>query len=1123
MPHPQEVFDNPSAYWPFLTAPSDDQFEGQHFDRKQAGSVDSNGRLSISTAQFNGLKQEILETTSAFANSHAIGGLLIIGISSNGEAGGIAHLSEEQKNALTNINGLVLHHAARARIYEHPSENRDSIQICLIYSAPTQSGICETPGNFPKAWLRAGCQNVAIDQLKRDQLRRDKRFLNFEMMPCCPYDPEDVDQEVVSEFRKVYVASSGFNEWTQEKLLYQAGAIVRDKNGYQFTNAGLLFFSANPQRVLSHSYCRLLRFECLYSEQKQPQTASFDRTFSGPLTKQIRQLRTFLKESAFFKTLQIRRPDGGFRDDPEFPFVAIDEAIVNAVAHRDYAAEFATQLLGYRDAFVVNNSGTVLQRETDVPTEFSLSEVALVSTPRNSKIIEWLRLMKDEHGAEFVRALSEGTLRIRQEMEQAGLPIPVFRISPWQTRLILLNNWEEREGLLLQQVENEKPEIANLFPVKIGGVGGSSIRQIDVRALRQEFSSALKDSLEANGWFIDNYQFNRLVAHRQGVDLPILQAAKPIVRFYRGYTFQLREYNQKVFLTIDYSLQVRNVLSARLLIQNNPWVRLIGRTAIADFQGWQRCKIISADVEFTKVYMFDFQTEETVPSNRVIPTLDRKTLQTLLDECKVRFDLDKEIKKYSLLSDAHASRTRWDLIQRTADDVSKNIFPLRVRQLKFALSSSPEALSRGATATGLVVKSIDEPKVEFNHKHETTDVRDGITRFGAYDSDVHEVEIVPVCLAPFRDNFANLIERLKAGKYKYRGAERTFSTRFHYGSITTCLKDSDLEDHCKRMLQEHPNWVGNEKLNRIFLVQTPESAYSIDDESAPYYRVKRLLLENGIPCQMVDTDTILNADWKDLNLSLNITAKCGVSPWVLPGAIPDADFFVGLSYTQSRKENATRLLGHANVFNNYGRWQFFSANTKTVPFEERTAHFGELVSSTLKQLTLSDTPSIYFHSSVKFSRADRSAILAAARAIRPNGTYHFVWINAHHNLRCFDLRPETDGSLGRGCYVITGPNQIYLSTTGHNPFRKLLGTPVLLELNAYVEGPRDQAYKPDLHALAAQILSLTKLNWASTDSLCGEPITTKYAGDIAYLTAAFLRRNGTFQLHRVLEKTPWFI
>jgi len=1120
--HPQEVFDNPSEHWAFLTSPSDDIFEGQHFDRKQAGAINGSGRLTITNSQFNGLKEEVLQTTSAFANSHAVGGLLVIGISSDGDAGGIAHLSEEQKNAITNIDGLVVHHSARARIYEHHVENRDPIQICLIYSAPTLSGICETPGNFPKAWIRAGAQNIALDQPKREQLRRDKRFVNFEMMPCCRYEEADVDQDVLNEFRKVYLANTGLNDWSQEKLLYQAGAIVRDGANYQFTNAGFLFFAANPQRVLSHSYCRLLRFECNLDENDRRGNPTFDRTFSGPITKQIRQLRTFLKESAFFKTLQLRRSEGGFREESEFPYIAIDEAIVNAVAHRDYAVHYGIHLSGYRDAFVVHNPGCVLQQEVELPKEFSLSEVTLASTPRNSKLIEWLRLMKDEHGAEFVRALSEGTLRMRDEMDQAELPAPVFRVTPWQTKLILLNNWHEREKLL-RTGQSEQPEIANLFPLKITTLSGGTPKPLDFASLRQEFTSALKDSLEANGWFIDKFKFSRLVAHRQGVDLPIPNPAKKIVRFYRGYSFQLREYHRKFFLSIDYTLQVRNVVSARAILQNHHWLILSNRSAIAEYQGWQLGRIISADVEFTKIYLFDFGTEETIPSNKVFPSLDKKTIQKLLEESNVRLDLDKEIKQYSLLTDAHASRTRWDFINQTAEDVAQNLFPLRAKQLRFSLVASAEPLSRTSAISQLLVKSIEEPKVEFHQRQETSDVRDGITRFGAYDKEDHEIEIVPVCLSPFKDGFANLIERLKTGKYKYKGAERTFSTRFHYGSITTCPDDAALEAHCKRLLDEHPNWRGNPKLDRIFLVQTPETTHALDDENAPYYRVKKLLLENGIPCQMVDTHTVQNPDWKDLNLALNLIAKCGVRPWVLPGAIPDADFFVGLSYTQSQRDSKQRLLGHANVFNNYGRWLFFSGNTQTAPVEEKTSHFSKLVCSTLSKLDLSETPSIYFHSSAKFSKLDREAILTAARSIRPKGTYHFVWINAHHSLRFFDLRPETDGSLSRGSYVITSPHQIYLSTTGHNPFRKLLGTPILLEINVRSEGPEAKPMTADLHALAAQILSLTKLNWASTDSLCGEPITTKYAGDIAYLTAAFLRQTNSFQLHECLEKTPWFI
>jgi argonaute-like protein implicated in RNA metabolism and viral defense len=310
----------------------------------------------------------------------------------------------------------------------------------------------------------------------------------------------------------------------------------------------------------------------------------------------------------------------------------------------------------------------------------------------------------------------------------------------------------------------------------------------------------------------------------------------------------------------------------------------------------------------------------------------------------------------------------------------------------------------------------------------------------------------------------------------------------------------------------------------LFLVHAPEQGYSLDDEKSPYYKTKRLLLEAGIPCQMVDTPTLLNPDWKDLNLALNIIAKCGVIPWVLPDAIPDADFFLGLSYTQNQSRGGIRVMGYANVFNSYGRWVFYSANTEAFPYEERARYFSQLVRDTLQRLALRETPSIYFHYSAKFSQEDRRAILDAARSIRPNGTYSFVWINRQHNVRFYDRKTEGDGSLSRGSYVVTSPHQIYLSTTGYNTYRKALGTPHAPEINVRREDRTGNARKEhDLRALAFQILSLTKLNWASTDSLCGEPITTKYAGDIAYLTSAFLRQESQFKLHPVLEKTPWFI
>jgi hypothetical protein len=69
----------------------------------------------------------------------------------------------------------------------------------------------------------------------------------------------------------------------------------------------------------------------------------------------------------------------------------------------------------------------------------------------------------------------------------------------------------------------------------------------------------------------------------------------------------------------------------------------------------------------------------------------------------------------------------------------------------------------------------------------------------------------------------------------------------------------------------------------------------------------------------------------------------------------------------------------------------------------------------------------------------------------------------------------------------------------------------------------DSSNPPNLRIKAKQVIYLTKLNWASTRSFCGTPITIKYAREIARFASAFTERSGRFELHQVLEKTPWFI
>ena len=1122
-PSPRAVYDDPAGHWAFLTRPSDDSFEGQHFDRKEAGQRTSDARKLKN--QLGQLREGITETISAFANSNVEGGLLVIGIASNGDINGIDHLSEKQKNSLTNFESLLHNQAAEARFHRCMDVSGQSNSICLIFAPYAGRGICETPGSAPKAWERRGPQNVPVTQAARDRLRDRKNLSDFENSFCCPYDRADLSDEILVEFRKVF-SPDATGDFPDERLLHEAGALIRRDGEYWFTNAGLLFFGSNPQRVLPASYIRLMRFGVVSEDFASRGLPTFDQKFTGPVTKQIREARTFFRESAFFKRYQKRRETGGFVEEPEFPPTVIDEAIVNAVAHRDYRTAIPVECEAYRDAFVVKNPGRMLQRDTDLPLTFSLADVALDSMPRNPKLLEWLKLMRDPSGVAYVQAISEGTKQMVTAMKALGLPAPSYRLASNETLIKLESKAEEREAAILaaNQHEDKATEFGNLFLLRFR-------RQEDPVGYEVfgprfgEIVKTLRDALKGNGWHVDRDGFSRVLAHKRGVDLDAPAEVRSILRFYPAYEFQIREYHRCFYLCVDYRCLALNVRRLAAVKQHIARDALEGRRCMANKGGWREGRLSEIGDEFAQVRFFDTGAEETVSVGDVIPVCSVAMLESILKQEGSSFDLVAALRKHSLVTKPDSARERAGKIVAMVEHLAETLFPLQYCDLDVDVVSEPVRLSerRRISERELIVRRLPEPEVEFRRRQLSPDVRTGITRYGAYGDEPREIELVPVCLNSMRQGMEGLIARLTGGRYKYRGSERTFATKFKYSAIVTVDHVDGIRGEIERLLSRRPEGRTGIHTRSLFLVHTPEEGYSRDDHTAPYYVNKRLLLERGVPCQMVDTPTIRNADWKDLNLALNICAKCGVRPWVLPDAVPGADFFVGLSYTQSG--DGRRIMGFASVFSSYGRWEFYRGNTSYFDLDDRNVRLAGLVEETLARLEsrLSPTPRVVFQYSAKFSQFDREAILRAARKIRPEGIYTFVWINSHHNVRFYDRRPDTDGSLRRGSYVEAGANKLYLSTTGYNPFRRMMGTPRPLEVSTWVERPDGGRERPDLRVLALQVLSLTKLNWASTDAFCGEPITLKYAGDIARLTAAFLRQSEPFNLHPSLETTPWFL
>jgi argonaute-like protein implicated in RNA metabolism and viral defense len=258
-------------------------------------------------------------------------------------------------------------------------------------------------------------------------------------------------------------------------------------------------------------------------------------------------------------------------------------------------------------------------------------------------------------------------------------------------------------------------------------------------------------------------------------------------------------------------------------------------------------------------------------------------------------------------------------------------------------------------------------------------------------------------------------------------------------------------------------------------------------------------------------------------LALNIYAKAGNVPWVLDEAMTGVDLFIGLSSSQIRRGARTvRMMGYVNVFDSYGRWRFYQGDTVAFDFGERLRHYSELVKNSVAAYRAEShlaLESVAIHLTKQFAKEEREVLAEAVRAVAPAARVTFIWVNPHHHLRLYDLSEGTGGRIRRSTYLRDEPGRLYLATTGENVFGQPgMGTPVPLQLTVWT----DPEAEPPLREVGQQVLSLTRLNWGSSRSFCHEPITSKFAGEIARLMNVFMEDPG-FSVNPSLRGTPWFL
>jgi ATP-dependent DNA helicase RecG len=266
-------------------------------------------------------------------------------------------------------------------------------------------------------WVRQGGRNRPLSGKPLQQLILERGLKGtasgaFESLPAPNATLNDLNWEQVRHYLATAQRGGGIeaDRLSPDELaqfLMRLGGLVYKDGTPQPTYAGLLVFGLAPQQFLPSSEMVLVRYAGTQMSEE-----FLRENVRGPLPEQIRKAELFLLSN-------MRRGSrlvGWKREDEiEYPPEAVREAVVNAVAHRDYGIQGeGIRIIMFADRLEVYSPGRL-------PGHVTLENIVEERFSRNPVLVQLLVDLG------FIESLGYGIDRMIALMESASLPRPVFQ------------------------------------------------------------------------------------------------------------------------------------------------------------------------------------------------------------------------------------------------------------------------------------------------------------------------------------------------------------------------------------------------------------------------------------------------------------------------------------------------------------------------------------------------------------------------------------------------------------------------------------------------------------------------------------------------------------------------
>jgi ATP-dependent DNA helicase RecG len=239
-----------------------------------------------------------------------------------------------------------------------------------------------------------------------DKFLLQKQGKRWEGVPVPNVSVTDLSEEAFTEFRH----RANRSKRLEADTLRELNAVLLDKlhlvEGKYLKRASLLLFHPDPEKFVTGAFIKIGYF-------KSDTNLIFQDEIHGHLFNQVNKTLDLLLTKYLRAT--IRYEGVGRIEEYPYPENALREALLNAIAHKDYSSGIPIQIRVYDDKLSIWNS-------TQLPEEWTIKRLTEVhsSQPYNPSIANCF------FRAGFVESWGRGTLEIIRECIEYGIPEPTF-------------------------------------------------------------------------------------------------------------------------------------------------------------------------------------------------------------------------------------------------------------------------------------------------------------------------------------------------------------------------------------------------------------------------------------------------------------------------------------------------------------------------------------------------------------------------------------------------------------------------------------------------------------------------------------------------------------------------